>query len=101
MLRSARRPMFPRWAAVVGLASVAVVRATVNRFARLFVMPQAGHGLSGTSDTTDGNGKAFPPRQFRTGTTNGVCFSTVWKRARRTLGVTAATRGREFVRCAR
>jgi feruloyl esterase len=35
-------------------------RATVNRFARLFVMPQTGHGLSGTSYTTDGNGKAIP-----------------------------------------
>jgi hypothetical protein len=34
-------------------------RATVDRFARLFVMPQAGHGLSGTSYTTDGNGKTI------------------------------------------
>ena len=35
-------------------------RADVDRFARLFVMPQAGHGLSGTSYTTDGNGKTIP-----------------------------------------
>ena len=35
-------------------------RATVDRFARLFVIPQAGHGLSGTSYTTDGNGKTIP-----------------------------------------
>src|SRR5688572_16217717 len=34
-------------------------RATVDRFARLFVMPQAGHGLSGTSYTTDGTGKTI------------------------------------------
>jgi feruloyl esterase len=34
-------------------------RADVDRFARLFVMPQAGHGLSGTSYTTDGNGKTI------------------------------------------
>jgi feruloyl esterase len=35
-------------------------RATVDRFARLFVMPQAGHGLSGTSYTIDGNGRTIP-----------------------------------------
>jgi feruloyl esterase len=35
-------------------------RATLDRFARLFVMPQTGHGLSGTSDTTDGTGKTIP-----------------------------------------
>jgi feruloyl esterase len=34
-------------------------RAAVDRFARLFVMPQAGHGLSGTTHTTDGNGKTI------------------------------------------
>ena len=33
--------------------------ATVDRFARLFVMPQTGHGLSGTSYTMDGDGKTF------------------------------------------
>jgi hypothetical protein len=32
-------------------------RTTVDRFARLFVMPQAGHGLSGTNYSVDGNGK--------------------------------------------
>jgi hypothetical protein len=34
-------------------------RAAVDRFARLFVMPQAGHGLSGTSYTSDGTGKTI------------------------------------------
>ena len=33
----------------------------VGRFARLFVMPQAGHGLSGTSYATDGEGRAVTP----------------------------------------
>ena len=37
----------------------AMGRADVDRFARLFVMPQAGHGLSGRSYTTDGNGKTI------------------------------------------
>ena len=35
-------------------------RANVDRFARLFVMPQTGHGLSGTNYTVDGTGKAIP-----------------------------------------
>ena len=36
-------------------------RANVDRFARLFVMPQAGHGLSGTSYSVDGTGKPVTP----------------------------------------
>ena len=36
-------------------------RRTVDSFARLFVMPQAGHGLSGNSYTTDGTGKTQTP----------------------------------------
>ena len=36
-------------------------RRTVDRFARLFVMPQTGHGLSGTSYTVDGTGKTITP----------------------------------------
>jgi feruloyl esterase len=35
-------------------------RATLDRFARLFVIPQAGHGLSGTNLGIDGDGKAIP-----------------------------------------
>ncbi len=34
-------------------------RADVDRFARLFVMPQTGHGLSGTNDTVDGSGRTI------------------------------------------
>ena len=34
-------------------------RAEVNRFARLFVMPQTGHGLSGTNYATSGDGKTL------------------------------------------
>ena len=36
-------------------------RRTVDRFARFFVMPQTGHGLSGTSYNTDGTGKTITP----------------------------------------
>jgi feruloyl esterase len=35
-------------------------RATVDRFARLFVMPQTGHGLSGTNYNVDGKGREIP-----------------------------------------
>jgi len=35
-------------------------RATVDRFARFFVMPQTGHGLSGTNYMVDGDGKTIP-----------------------------------------
>lgn len=35
-------------------------RANVDQFARLFVMPQTGHGLSGTSYGVSGDGKAIP-----------------------------------------
>ena len=34
-------------------------RAAVDRFARFFVIPQASHGLSGTSYSTDGDGKTI------------------------------------------
>jgi feruloyl esterase len=36
-------------------------RGTVDGFARLFVMPQAGHGLSGTNYGVDGTGKTITP----------------------------------------
>jgi feruloyl esterase len=35
-------------------------RANVDRFARFFVMPQTGHGLSGTNYGVDGNGRTIP-----------------------------------------
>lgn len=36
-------------------------RGTVDRFARLFVMPQTGHGLSGNSYNVDGTGASITP----------------------------------------
>jgi feruloyl esterase len=35
-------------------------RKAVDKFARLFVIPQANHGLSGTNYGTDGDGKTIP-----------------------------------------
>ena len=37
---------------------------TVDAFARFFVIPQVGHGLSGTSFGTDGSGKTIPVTQI-------------------------------------
>ena len=36
-------------------------RSAVDRFARLYVLPQTGHGLSGTSYSVDGDGNAIEP----------------------------------------
>jgi feruloyl esterase len=35
-------------------------RDTVDRFARLFVMPQTGHGLSGSTYSVNGDGREIP-----------------------------------------
>ena len=37
-------------------------RAAVDDFARLYVIPQTGHGLTGSSYTTDGDGHAIPAK---------------------------------------
>ena len=37
-------------------------RSNVDAFARLFVLPQAGHGLAGTSYATDGEGRPLDTR---------------------------------------
>jgi hypothetical protein len=39
-------------------------RDTVDAFARFFVIPQTGHGLSGTTFGTDGSGKSIPSAQI-------------------------------------
>jgi hypothetical protein len=39
-----------------------VGRATLDRSARFFVMPQAGHGLSGSNYGVDGEGRTIPSR---------------------------------------
>jgi feruloyl esterase len=39
-------------------------RSNVDAFARFFVLPQTGHGLTGTNYTTDGDGKQHEARQL-------------------------------------
>ena len=52
-------------------------RAQVDTFARLYVMPQTGHGLSGTSYTVDGDGKARAATPIPNGW-NRVNLLTAW-----------------------
>ena len=39
-------------------------RSTVDEFARFYVIPQTGHGLTGSSYTTNGDGAAIPAAQI-------------------------------------
>ena len=39
-------------------------RSNVDAFARFFVLPQTGHGLTGTNYTTDGEGRPQEARQI-------------------------------------
>jgi feruloyl esterase len=39
-------------------------RASVDEFARFYVIPQTGHGLSGSSYTMNGDGRAIPATQI-------------------------------------
>jgi feruloyl esterase len=39
-------------------------RTAVDGFARFYVLPQTGHGLSGSSYTLDGDGKSIAARQI-------------------------------------
>jgi feruloyl esterase len=39
-------------------------RTAVDSFARFYVLPQTGHGLSGSSYTMDGDGRAIPAQQI-------------------------------------
>ena len=52
-------------------------RAQVDTFARLYVMPQTGHGLSGASYTEDGDGKARTATPIPNGW-NRVNLLTAW-----------------------
>jgi feruloyl esterase len=70
-------------------------RGTVDAFARLFVLPQTGHGLSGNSHTTTGAGAEVTrfqiPNQYDK---RGALIAWVEQNQApgKTLRVTAATR---------
>jgi feruloyl esterase len=52
-------------------------RSTVDRFARLYVLPQTGHGLTGTNYTTDGEGKTLEAKPIPN-TFDRVALLTDW-----------------------
>lgn len=52
-------------------------RAKVDTFARLYVLPQTGHGLTGTNYTTDGDGKKLEPKPIPN-TFDRVTLLTDW-----------------------
>jgi pimeloyl-ACP methyl ester carboxylesterase len=52
-------------------------RGAVDRFARLYVIPQTGHGLSGTNYGVDGDGKTIPARPIPN-TFDRVTLLTDW-----------------------
>jgi hypothetical protein len=60
-------------------------QATVDAFARLFVLPQAGHGLSGSNYATDGDGKTIPAAPIP-GTFDRVALLMDWVESNKAPG---------------
>jgi feruloyl esterase len=75
-------------------------RRTVDRFARLFVMPQAGHGLSGISYAVTGDGRAIPttpiPNRYDQ---LGLLFDWVEKNVAPAMSVTVTAGDRSLPLC--
>jgi feruloyl esterase len=75
-------------------------RRTVDRFARFFVMPQAGHGLSGTSYTVTGDGRPIPttpiPNRYDQ---LGLLFNWVEKSVAPAMSVTVTAGDRSLPLC--
>jgi feruloyl esterase len=75
-------------------------RPTVDRFARFFVMPQTGHGLSGTNYTVDGEGKTIPsmpiPNRYDQ---VGLLFDWVEKNAAPGMSVTVTAGEKSLPLC--
>jgi feruloyl esterase len=78
----------------------AMKRSTVDRFARFFVMPQVGHGLTGTIYTVDGNGKAIAaapiPNRYDQG---GLLFDWVEKHVAPPMSVVVTAGERSLPLC--
>jgi feruloyl esterase len=70
-------------------------QAKVDAFARFFVLPQTGHGLSGRKHTVDGDGKTIPAQQIPS-TYDRVGLLTDWvennKAPGKSVAVTAGER---------
>jgi feruloyl esterase len=75
-------------------------RASVDQFARLFVMPQTGHGLSGANYTVDGDGRTIasapiPNRYDQT----GLLFDWVEKGVAPGMSITVTAGERSLPLC--
>ncbi len=75
-------------------------RASVDGFARFFVMPQTGHGLSGMNYTVDGEGRAIPampiPNRYDQ---LGLLFDWVEKGVAPGMSVTVTANDRSLPLC--
>jgi hypothetical protein len=67
-------------------------RATVDSFARLFVLPQTGHGLTGRSAAIDGDGNTLTPAPLPS-TVDRFAMLTAWVERGEAPGMSAATSG--------
>jgi hypothetical protein len=75
-------------------------REKVNAFARLFVLPQAGHGLSGTNYTVDGDGKSIPAKAIpNTFNRLGVLQDWVEKNTPPSMSITVTGGNRSLPMC--
>jgi feruloyl esterase len=75
-------------------------RASVDSFARFFVMPQTGHGLTGTNHTVNGEGRTIPalpiPNRYDQ---LGLLFDWVEKSVAPSMSVTVAANDRSLPLC--
>jgi feruloyl esterase len=75
-------------------------RGVIDGFARLFVMPQTGHGLSGTNYTVDGEGRTIPARPIPNRYDQvGLLFDWVEKGVAPAMSVTVTAGGRSLPLC--
>ena len=75
-------------------------RKKVDRFARFFVLPQAGHGLSGTNYSADGDGKSIPAAPIpSTFSRLNLLMDWVEKNVAPSMSVTVTTGTRSLPMC--
>jgi feruloyl esterase len=75
-------------------------RSTVDGFARLFVMPQTGHGLSGTNYGVDGQGRTIPSQPIPNRYDQlGLLFDWVEKKQAPGLSVTVTAGEKSLPLC--
>jgi len=75
-------------------------RKKVDKFARFFVLPQTGHGLSGTNYSTDGEGKSIPTAPIpSTFSRLNLLMDWVEKKIAPPMSVTVTSRNRNLPMC--